>query len=255
VSVVPVRKDTNILKPSRRGHMSMAVCAAEPAFRAQAMADLLRDRYAPSTVGPRDSRWRTWCTIATSWRLPPIPLTPELIEKVGASLKHGRYRSSKLYFSVARAEHRRQCGNIGQDVEQAITDTIRSVQRGIGPAQLKDSFIIEQLRSFIVGYMAMSQELVSLHPWWISASPSQVFVMPGELCHKCARPATVSSACQTCSTLLCDLCRVSHHCTCRPMGWTQYFDNIQAKTDIVLLGCWWMTRRSNWAMPVWFIYK
>ena len=28
-SVVPVRKDTNILKPSRRGHMSMAICAAE----------------------------------------------------------------------------------------------------------------------------------------------------------------------------------------------------------------------------------
>ena len=77
--------------------------------------------------------------------MPPLPLTPELVQAAGASFKRGGYRSASLYFSAARKEHILQFGTISQDVEVIIKDVTRSIERGQGPSKLKDSFNLRDL--------------------------------------------------------------------------------------------------------------
>ena len=63
---------------------------------------------------------------------------------IGASMKHGKYRSSKNYFLRAQQEHRDNINESLSDKTLAlITRVIRSINRGIGPTPLKDSFEVE----------------------------------------------------------------------------------------------------------------
>ena len=67
----------------------------------QLIIDLENDMYAQSSKKPREALWKTWCTMANAWNLPPVPLTEELVLKVGASFKAGQYRSPQNYFCRA----------------------------------------------------------------------------------------------------------------------------------------------------------
>lgn len=106
---------------------------------------LQQDVYAQSNSGPQASRMKTWRQIAAAWSLAPLPLTPELIKAVGASFKRGGYRSAQLYFGSAKKEHIMQYGSLSRDLEILIKDVIRSIERGQGPAKLKDSFNLRDL--------------------------------------------------------------------------------------------------------------
>ena len=82
--------------------------------------------------------------MASAWNLPPVPLTEELILKVGASFKAGQYRSPQNYFSRAIQEHRSMTKtNPSYFLQQLIKNTTRSIVRGMGPTPFKDSFEIE----------------------------------------------------------------------------------------------------------------
>ena len=68
--------------------------------------------------------------------MPPWPLTPALIERVGASLKAGGYKSAKLYFSAARREHVVHHGEIPIKVELSMKDRLSEEHRTrTGPVQ------------------------------------------------------------------------------------------------------------------------
>ena len=102
--------------------------------------------YAQSSKKPREALWKTWCVMASAWNLPPVPLTEELILKVGASFKAGQYRSPQNYFSRAVQEHRSLTkANPSYFLQQLIKNTTRSIVRGMGPTPFKDSFEVELL--------------------------------------------------------------------------------------------------------------
>ena len=76
--------------------------------------------------GPNDARWTTWCKICEAWKIDPVPLSADVSEKVGASLRKGGYRSSAQYFSRARKEHVQVTGMpVPAPVEIAIRDAIK----------------------------------------------------------------------------------------------------------------------------------
>ena len=112
----------------------------------QLIIDLENDMYAQSSKKRREALWKTWCIMASAWNLPPVPLTEELILKVGASFKAGQYRSPQNYFSRAIQEHRSLTkANPSYFLQQLIKNTTRSIVRGMGPTPFKDSFEIELL--------------------------------------------------------------------------------------------------------------
>jgi hypothetical protein len=131
---------------SCRGSLSLALSAAR---QPNNTLDIFRhDIYSSSSQKPRDSLWNTWCRIAATWQLPPLPVTSELIEKIGASLKAGGYKSAENYFCRAKDEHISQLRiALPPDVPSAIKKATRSIKRGAMAAKLKKAFRIELARS------------------------------------------------------------------------------------------------------------
>ena len=138
------RRDLPVATSATRGSIIGALEAATPAVQQEAIQNLVRDQYANTTRSTRDSRWNLWTRLATSWKLPPLPITAELVQAIASSLKRGRYRSSAQIFSMARQQHVAHTGSrLSADIEQQITMSIRSIERGLGPSTLKDAFIVE----------------------------------------------------------------------------------------------------------------
>lgn len=144
-AMTALRKDHPTIRPAKGGSLERALAAASPNERTAALANLKQDVYAQSNNGPQLSRMKTWNQIAQAWGMPPMPMTIELIEAVGASFKQGGYRSAHLYFAAAKKDHTMREGSFPPDLEIKIRDTIRSIERGQGPAKLKDGFDIQDL--------------------------------------------------------------------------------------------------------------
>ena len=141
------RRDLPRCTPSTGGSLKRALEAAEANQSDSTLKAFRDDVWARSNSHPHNSRVKTWESIARAWHLSPWPLTPALIERVGASLKAGGYKSAKLYFSAARREHVVRHGDIPVEVELSIKDAVRSIERGLGPSKLKDSFDLTLLRT------------------------------------------------------------------------------------------------------------
>ena len=59
-----------------------------------------------------------------AWQIAPLPLCPDVVEKVAVSFKAGGYRSGKQYFCRARREHILQLKcTVPAEVEIAIRCT------------------------------------------------------------------------------------------------------------------------------------
>ena len=131
----------------RTSKLTTALAVAEtPDSRDRAISQLEADRYAQSSRGPVDARWETWCSIARAWGMPPLPVTPELVQKLAASFKCAGYRSAAMYFSLARQRHQMQYDcKVSPYTDQCIRDYSRSIGRGLGGAQAKQGFILENL--------------------------------------------------------------------------------------------------------------
>ena len=84
--------------------------------------------------------------LCKAWAIEPLPLTPDVVEKVSASFKNGGYRRARQYFSQARRQHVLHTrASVPADVELYIRDMIRGLERGVGGPALKDSFRLELL--------------------------------------------------------------------------------------------------------------
>ena len=99
------RPDLPVLQPGGRGSIKRALDLTVADRENALIAKLEEDMYAQSSKKPRETLWKTYektsCSMAQAWRLPPVPLTEELIVKVGASFKAGHYKSPQNYFSRA----------------------------------------------------------------------------------------------------------------------------------------------------------
>ena len=120
------RFDQPTIRSSAGGLLSRALLAADPLHAEEALRDFRENVYARSARRPNDARWTTWCKICEAWKIDPVPLSTDVIEKVGASLRKGGYRSSAQYFSRARKEHVQVTGMpVPAPVEIAIRDAIK----------------------------------------------------------------------------------------------------------------------------------
>ena len=143
---VTSRPDLPVIHARGRGSMKRALDRTITNDEDQLIIDLENDMYAQSSKKPREALWKTWCVMASAWNLPPVPLTEELILKVGASFKAGQYRSPQNCFSRAVQEHRSLTkANPSYFLQQLIKNTTRSIVRGMGPTPFKDSFEVELL--------------------------------------------------------------------------------------------------------------
>ncbi|CAE7810853.1 unnamed protein product, partial [Symbiodinium necroappetens] len=113
----------------------------------QADVEFQADRYANSSRGPRESRWKLWCAFAERCEVPPLPVTTDLIDKIGALFKQGRYRSAAQYYSVAKSEHRSQGYDWSPALDHAVAQAVRSITRRTGPSAAKLDFPLERIES------------------------------------------------------------------------------------------------------------
>ena len=152
-SAAPVRAAPKVAAKSapaypqaRRGSIAEALAAAASPETMQEAVDVFRrDKYAASSAAARASWLRTWCTLHSAAhagerpQAPPFPLTVGSIQKVAALFKAGRYLSFDNYINRAKAEHL-ALGLVGAgawsaELERAVKDSIRSVNRGAGTSR------------------------------------------------------------------------------------------------------------------------
>ena len=140
------RWDAPVTRARQRASLSLALEAATPNNRKRALDELDTAFLAATTRPAVDSRVRVYETICRAWDVPCWPVTYESLRCFSASLKRGHYRSAALYFSAVFGHQMRVLTMpVDEFCKQAAKSFVRSVTRGMGPAQLKDSFDIRLL--------------------------------------------------------------------------------------------------------------
>ena len=181
-STVQQRKDAPVVNPAKRGKLHLAIEAGRPENRQKARDEMMQDIFARSSQGPRESKWNTWCLIAEAWGHEPTPITRELAIDMASAFKKGQYRSARQYFHRAKEEHVEVTHNeVPAHIERLISQVTRSTERGIGPANFKDSFQVELLRaavghgelrtilpSFLEETTEAQVDMVILGSWWLT---------------------------------------------------------------------------------------
>ena len=137
------RSEAPVVHPYQRGSRQAAAAVQGEGALAKADEAFQEDKFAKSSRGPRESRWKLWCSLAEQRNLPPLPVTVDLIDKVGALLKQARYRSVAQYYSVAKSEHRAHGYDWPASLDHAVAQAVRSITRGMGPSSAKLDFPLE----------------------------------------------------------------------------------------------------------------
>ncbi|CAE7552837.1 Dnmt3b [Symbiodinium sp. CCMP2592] len=144
------RQDLPVVHKRKRASFQASMEAAAPENRAASLRRLHEDFMAPSSSGPLNSRIRTWCEWSAAWKVAPFLLSYQTISCCAASMKAGGYRSCAQYFSAAvKHQERTLQVPVEPNLKALIRDCKRSILRGLGPDQLKDSFEVPKLRALI----------------------------------------------------------------------------------------------------------
>ena len=140
------RWDLPVSQPQQRASLQMALQAAQANHRQQSSAALDGSILAPSTAAAIDSRVRTYQEIRKAWNVQDFPISYDSLRYFAASLKAGSYRSASLYFhAIFGYQQRRLAMAVDPQLKQAAKDFDRAITRGMGVAQLKDSFDVSSL--------------------------------------------------------------------------------------------------------------
>ena len=130
--------------------MDKALNAGAPSNRDATLAKFFKDEVAPSELGPRKTRWTTWCRLHRNWlgpEVPVLPLTTWSITVVAAQLKEGGYRSPGDYLSTAKNRHLRE-HEWSSTLARQHSVSLRSCMRGLGPGRQCAELL---LKDFTVG--------------------------------------------------------------------------------------------------------
>ena len=138
------RSDIPVVHPYARGSLQRIPLEGGQGSFENLDEAFLEDRYAASSKAPIESRWKTWQRLCASRALDPLPLTQEVIFKVGALLKEGKYRSSAQYFSVAKQRHREAEYPWTDALDLAVQQAVRSISRGLGPSRPKKDLFVDR---------------------------------------------------------------------------------------------------------------
>ena len=101
------RKDAPVVRSPGRGSLARALASGAAGKRQVTLEALQWDEVAPSGVGPRKSRWRTWCKLRRNWfgEGPSLPLTTTSIAAVMPQLMEGSHSAAADYMSAAKYMH------------------------------------------------------------------------------------------------------------------------------------------------------
>ena len=137
----PTRRDLPQRAGGKRANLQAALEAALPNQRQRALQLLDQDILAKSTNPAVEARIRTYQAVCRAWQVTAFPLDTENTRFMAASLKAGGYKSAGVYFQAIMGHQQRILKTpIPPIVKMGIKDYIRSIQRGLGVSQLKDSF-------------------------------------------------------------------------------------------------------------------
>lgn len=139
------RADHPLVRPTARCSRTwMFEAIATPEGRDAALAEVDATKEILNTKRTSDSLWLTWCEVLRQWGEEPLPMTPGKVRQMAAALRAGRYRSAEPYFHRARVEHIMAYDKLpGPSVLDAIRQYTRTVERGAGPAKLKEALPLE----------------------------------------------------------------------------------------------------------------
>ena len=125
------RRDAPILQ-QRRGPARIDEGLAAPEVQQVALDDLRRDVFAPSHAAVVEAKLKTIRKALSLWHLDVLPPPVATIEALAASLKWGGYRSAASYLSVYKGYAERAGYQFAAPEARALTDAIRSCERGMG---------------------------------------------------------------------------------------------------------------------------
>lgn len=135
------RGDVPGIVVGKRANIQAALEAAAPNQRQRSLQLLDADILSKTTNPANDARVRTYLAVCRVWEVTAWPLNTTNVRCFGASLKAGHYRSVQVYYqAICGYQQRVLRTEIPTMVRQCIKDCIRSVLRGLGVSQLKDSF-------------------------------------------------------------------------------------------------------------------
>ena len=102
------------------------------ASRAEALAALDIDKFAPTTRDMRATMWRTIELALAKFDFVPLPPSREKLQSLGAALKAGSYSSADNYL----VHYRIKCEEAGMPYDSSMQrlhlDVLRSCKRGLG---------------------------------------------------------------------------------------------------------------------------
>ena len=144
------RPDLPTVKHFVRGDKAKALKAVEN--KPAALKELNEDKFAKSSIGPRDSLIKTWSEFHEAWfqgRVDPFPLTNVIMDALASMFKQGEYRAVANYFSRAQEEHL----DLGFDWSYSLTKgrrlAVRAATRGMGPARQSSPLPLEKIMEYL----------------------------------------------------------------------------------------------------------
>ena len=133
------------LAPSRKALTRGRFQPLSRSERSRALALARREVLADSSRKPQASKLKTIRRFLACFDLQLVPFTVEVVQALAAALKWRGYRSADLYLYHARATAERQGAFISRATHRAMTDMLRSVRRGRGPAKRCEGLILERM--------------------------------------------------------------------------------------------------------------
>ena len=143
---LPEGRPANISKRSK--FQSAISITKDPDRYKQEQGRFIKDQWAASSTGPKDSLWHTWCDFATAGSFEPLPVTLDLVTHMGTLFKFGEYGSAQNYFYEATARHLIETGfPVSVLIKKAIKAALRSIRRGLANSDQKRAMNIEFIPS------------------------------------------------------------------------------------------------------------
>ena len=147
------RSDVPVVHPYARGSLQRVGLSNDGApldiDLDKADTEFALDKFAKTSRAPRESRWTTWKKMASSRSLDPVPLSVDLIDKVGSILLDiVRLRN------IMPSQKRSTCSKGSPELELARNQAIRSVLRGVGPSEPKLDLEIDKATEKFADQMA-----------------------------------------------------------------------------------------------------
>lgn len=127
---------------SRRGSVSVAMAPAND----EAMMERAREHFsdgmlAPGTLRTKTAMRKTWASLCQARGMQVLPLTPTVMMEIAAIWKMAAFRSGAAYLMEIRSAHIRAGHPSSIDLDQALKDCKRSLQRGIGPPSKAANYV------------------------------------------------------------------------------------------------------------------